>query len=101
MPKPKYIKELKEYYMNKSKKSTKYGGGDGDEDTFDGDEFDSIMKYILHKLNDKIKTGQGVGQGTTGGFGKREASNNALRTSRKWKEHRKENYVKQIENRRQ
>lgn len=69
---PKYIKELKEYYMNKSKKSPKspkspkYGGGDGDEDTFDGDEFDSIMKYILHKLNDKIKTGQGVGQGTTG-----------------------------------
>jgi hypothetical protein len=70
MPKPKYIKELKEYYMNKSKKSTKstkstkYGGGDGDEDTFDGDEFDSIMKYILHKLNDKIKAG--TGQGTTG-----------------------------------
>jgi hypothetical protein len=70
MPKPKYIKELKEYYMNKSKKPTKptkspkYGGGDGDEDTFDGDVFDSIMKYILHKLNDKIKAG--TGQGTTG-----------------------------------
>jgi hypothetical protein len=64
MPKPKYINELKEYYMNKSKKSTKYGGGDSDEDTFDGEEFDSIMKYILHKLNDKIKAG--TGQGTTG-----------------------------------
>jgi replication-associated recombination protein RarA len=35
-----------------------YGGND--EDTFDGDDFDSIMKYILHKLNDKIKMGQGT-----------------------------------------
>jgi len=57
MPKPKYIKELKRFYINKSKM---YGGGDGDEDTFDGDDFDSIMKYILHKLNDKIKMGQGT-----------------------------------------
>lgn len=44
-PKPKYIKELKQFYINKSKM---YGGND--EDTFDGDDFDSIMKYILHKL---------------------------------------------------
>jgi hypothetical protein len=52
MPKPKpikYIKELKQFYINKSKM---YGGND--EDTFDGDDFDSIMKYILHKLNKKI-----------------------------------------------
>ena len=57
MPKPKYIKELKRFYINKSKM---YGCGDGDEDTFDGDDFDSIMKYILYKLNDKIKMGQGT-----------------------------------------
>jgi ribosomal protein S9 len=56
-PKPKYIKELKQFYINKSKSKTKtktkmYGGNE--DDTFDSDNFDSIMKYIIHKLNNKV-----------------------------------------------
>jgi len=58
-PKHKYIKELKQFYINKTKTKTKtkmYGGND--DDTFDGDNFDSIMKYIIHKLNNKVKEQQ-------------------------------------------
>jgi hypothetical protein len=46
MPKPKpikYVRELKQYYKMR-------GGG-----TFNSSDFDSIMKYVLEKLSNKIK----------------------------------------------
>ena len=44
MPNPKkYVRELKQYYK-------KRGGG-----TFNSSDFDSIMKYVLEKLSNKIK----------------------------------------------
>jgi len=43
MPLPKYVRELKQYYKMR-------GGG-----TFNSSDFDSIMKYVLDKLSNKIK----------------------------------------------
>lgn len=42
-PPPKYVRELKQYYKMR-------GGG-----TFNSSDFDSIMKYVLEKLSNKIK----------------------------------------------